>query len=68
MLHPQAQALLKLMEERGPAVRAQALGRRQPRRAGELRAPVHGFILMGRVLDEANVVQLCAAQLKLALA
>jgi acetyl esterase len=30
---------------------------------------VHGFILMGRVLDEANVaVQLCAAQLKQALA
>ena len=29
---------------------------------------VHGFILMGRVLDEANVaVQLCASQLKLAL-
>ena len=29
---------------------------------------VHGFILMGRVLDEANVaVQLCAAQLKEAL-
>jgi len=30
---------------------------------------VHGFILMGRVLDEANTaVQLCAAQLKQALA
>jgi acetyl esterase len=30
---------------------------------------VHGFILMGRVIDEANVaVQLCAAQLKQALA
>ena len=30
---------------------------------------VHGFILMGRVLDEANdAVQLCAAQLKQALA
>ena len=30
---------------------------------------IHGFILMGRVIDEANVaVQLCAAQLKLALA
>jgi acetyl esterase len=29
---------------------------------------IHGFILMGRVLDEANVaVQLCAAQLKQAL-
>jgi acetyl esterase len=30
---------------------------------------IHGFILMGRVIDEANVaVQLCAAQLKQALA
>ena len=30
---------------------------------------IHGFILMGRVLDEANVaVQLCAAQLRQALA
>ena len=30
---------------------------------------VHGFILMGRVLDEANVaVQMCAAQLQQALA
>ena len=30
---------------------------------------IHGFVLMGRVLDEANVaVQLCAAQLRLALA
>lgn len=30
---------------------------------------VHGFLLMGRVLDEANVgVQLCAAQLKQAIA
>jgi acetyl esterase len=30
---------------------------------------IHGFITMGRVIDEANVaVQLCAAQLKLALA
>jgi acetyl esterase len=29
---------------------------------------IHGFILMGRVIDEANVaVQLCAAQLRLAL-
>jgi acetyl esterase len=26
---------------------------------------IHGFILMGRVLDEANVaVQICAAQLR----
>jgi acetyl esterase len=30
---------------------------------------IHGFVLMGRVIDEANVaVQLCAAQLKQALA
>ena len=30
---------------------------------------IHGFILMGRVLDEANAaVQLCAAQLRQALA
>ena len=30
---------------------------------------IHGFITMGRVIDEANVaVQLCAAQLRHALA
>ena len=29
---------------------------------------IHGFVLMGRVIDEANIaVQLCAAQLKQAL-
>ena len=54
MLHPQARALQ--VKAPGPA-------------GDRLERQIHGFITMGRVLDEANVaVSLCASQLRRALA
>jgi len=79
MLHPQARALIDLIETRGlppthtlsPAdarrFYRERRGFTQPEapRVAQVRELRHGFITMGRVLDEAHTaVALCAAELR----